>query len=158
MREHVFSAREALRIAVEMERRGEAFYRRAAGFSTDPGAVKALNQLAADERAHCAEFMRMARQESVTEDAYDPEVSAYLTAVAADVVFSEGLVALRNTGFDDPRQVILEAIRSEKDSILFYTELAGLGAGAEIFNEIIRQEKAHLRMLQRRLGDLEAED
>ena len=44
---HAFNDREGLRIAVEMERRGEEFYRRSARISRNPQTVKVLEQLAA---------------------------------------------------------------------------------------------------------------
>ena len=56
---HVFSDLEGLRIAVEMERRGEAFYRRAAKISKSPETVALLNQLMEDEKRHGAEFQRL---------------------------------------------------------------------------------------------------
>ena len=157
---HSFSDAEGLRIAIEMERRGEAFYRRSARISRNPDTVRVLEQLAADEMIHRAEFEKLLQRTDVSEEEYDPETNAYLTALAADVVFSEGLMALRHTGFESPEGALLEAIQSEKDSVLFYTELAERateeGARA-IFNEIIFQEKAHLRTLQLRLAKLISE-
>ena len=56
---HVFSDIEGLRIAVEMERRGEDFYRRAARVSRTQETVALLNALADDETMHCREFQRL---------------------------------------------------------------------------------------------------
>ena len=56
---HVFSDVEGLRIAVEMERRGEDFYRRAAKVSRAPETVSLLNDLADDEVLHGREFQRL---------------------------------------------------------------------------------------------------
>ena len=56
---HVFSDVEGLRIAVEMERRGEDFYRRAAKVSRGQEMVALLNALAADELLHGREFQRL---------------------------------------------------------------------------------------------------
>ena len=81
-------------------------------------------------------------------------------AIAADVVFSEGLMALKQHGFDSPQGALLEAIQSEKDSVLFYSELAAKAAddnARRIFDEIIRQEKGHMRLLQMRLANIESE-
>ena len=91
---------------------------------------------------------------------YDQEANAYLNAIAADVVFSDGLMALRTTGFETPEGAIMEAIRSEKDSVMFYSELAERASDKEaqdIFAEIIFQEKAHLRTLQLRLAKIISE-
>ena len=107
-----------------------------------------------------AEFEKLIDKANLSDKEYDQETNAYLTAIAADVVFSDGLMALRSTGFETPEGALLEAIRSEKDSVLFYTELASRALDKEavqIFEEIIFQEKAHLRTLQLRLAKLTSE-
>ena len=157
---HAFNDREGLRIAMEMERRGEDFYRRSARISKNPETVKVLLQLAADEALHRAEFERLLSGVEVSEVEYDHETNAYLSAIAADVVFSDGLMALKQQGFDSPQGALLEAIQSEKDSVLFYSELAEQAAddnAKRIFCEIIRQEKGHMRLLQMRLANIESE-
>lgn len=155
--EHVFSDLEGLRIAIEMERRGEAFYRRAARISKTPGTIALLNGLAGDEQVHATRFQILcdeecARDAAACEEAYDPETSAYLSAIAADIIFPGGLMALRQSGFDSPEAVLRAAIASEKDSILFYTELANCardGHAREVFLEIARQEREHMLCLQK---------
>lgn len=161
---HVFNDLEGLRIAAEMERRGEAFYRSAARVSKSREAIELLNALAEDERVHLAEFNRLYEEAAQRQDVYDPysdEANAYLTAVAADIVFPGGLMALRHDGFDSPQAVLNHAIASEKDSILFYTELAERSAdpkSAQTFHEIARQERAHMQRLCRQLGNLLREE
>ena len=157
---HSFSDAEALRIAIEMEARGEAFYTKAARISKNPDTVKVFEQLAADERIHRAEFEKLVVKADLSHVDYDQETNAYLNAIAADVVFSDGLMALRTTGFETPEGALMEAIRSEKDSVMFYSELAERASDKEaqdIFSEIIIQEKAHLRTLQLRLAKIIAE-
>ena len=154
---HVFSDLEGIRIAIEMERRGESFYRRAARVSRSPQTVELLNALAGDEQVHRAEFERLYAAESdagLSDAAYDDETNAYLTAIAAEVVFPQGLVGLKEEGFDNPAGVLRSAIASEKDSILFYTELQERTSdphAREVFMEIARQERGHMFRLQRQL-------
>ena len=154
---HVFSDLEGIRIAIEMERRGESFYRRAARVSKCEDTVKMLLSLAADEMHHKAEFERLYKQESeagMSDKAYDDETNAYLTAIAAEVVFPRGLMALKDEGFENPEAVLLHAIASEKDSVLFYSEMQMHTSDAhakDVFGEIIRQERGHLFRLQRQL-------
>ena len=95
---HVFSDLEGIRIAIEMERRGEAFYRRAARVSRSEETIALLNALANDETNHRAEFERLYRNESgaLSSAAYDDETNAYLSAIAAEFMFPEGLMALRS--------------------------------------------------------------
>ena len=59
MPSHAFSDSEGVRIAVEIERRGGDFYRRAAKITKDEAARAFLNELAADEEAHMREFSRL---------------------------------------------------------------------------------------------------
>lgn len=154
---HIFSDLEGLRIAIEMERRGESFYLRAARVSRDQETIDMLKSLAADEQRHRAEFERLYKDEEesgMSDKAYDDETNAYLTAIAADVVFPKGLMALKDEGFENPAAVLNYAIASEKDSILFYSELMNLTPDAHargVFAEIIRQERGHMARLQRKL-------
>ena len=157
---HIFSDLEGIRIAIEMERRGESFYRRAAKVSKCAETIRLLNALAADEDHHRAEFERLLNAEmerGMSDCPYDDETNAYLTAIAADVVFPRGLMALRNEGCENPEAVLLYAIASEKDSILFYTEMSSRTPdehAREVFGEITRQERAHMFRLQRQLDQI----
>lgn len=156
-----FSDLEALRIAAEMERRGGEFYSHAARIAKNPDTVAMLKVLAADEVVHEQEFLRLAAalpQLPVESDYYDEETSAYLSAVAAEVVFQRGLMSLvKGRGFESPRAILETAIQSEKDSILFYSEMIVQARNAEagsVFQEIVRQEKFHLSKLQKMLMEL----
>ncbi|MBP3410828.1 MAG: ferritin family protein [Clostridia bacterium] len=154
---HVFSDLEGLRIAIEMERRGESFYRRAARVSKSEETIAMLNSLANDELHHRAEFERLYKAElegGMSDKAYDDETNAYLTAIAAEVVFPKGLMVLKEVGFENAEAVLHHAIQSEKDSILFYGELSSRTPdehAKEVFAEIMRQEKGHMFRLQRNL-------
>ena len=157
---HDFNDLEGLRIAVEMEKRGEALYRKAARVSKLPEVKAMLEALARDEVAHAAEFEALQKEACARRDAcvsYGEEASAYLSAVAADIVFPGGLMALREEGFDDIRAVLDYAIVSEKDSILFYLELARLSsdeAARSVFLSIAEQERGHMRRLCRQRAEL----
>lgn len=160
--EHQFTDLEGLRIAVEMEKRGEAFYRRAARISRSEPAARLLNAMAEEERLHGQEFQALldsacARRPCGCDELYDPETSAFLSAVAADIIFPGGLMAFRQTGFEDRRAVFSAAIASEKDSVLFYTELARCARNAharDVFTDIAAQERRHMARLQRGLEAL----
>ena len=159
---HVFSDSEGVRIAVEIERRGGDFYRRAARITKDETARAFLNELATDEEAHMSEFSRLGeRIEGQSGAVYSAEESAYLSAVAADVVFTDGLRGLARTGLESPRAILEHSIQSEKDSILFYGEMAGLThdeRAKSLFCDIIAQEKMHLSRLQQMLNEQSEKD
>lgn len=157
---HQFSDLEGLRIAVEMERRGVEFYRRAARLTKSEGIVRMLEDLAAEEESHRRDFARILEEQCAGRSAeaavcYSGETSAYLSAIAADIVFPGGLMEVnRRGGFDSLSAILTTAIDSEKNSILFYTELRDLTGdeGAKnAFGSVISQEKVHLARLQQQL-------
>lgn len=148
---HWFNDIEGLRIAAEMERRGQLFYQRSARISRSPEALELLNSLAADEREHYEIFLGLYEAVSAENPAvtnYNRESSAFLSAIAADIVFAGGLTQLGvEAGFDDPKAILRYGIQSEKDSILFYSELVKQTENAVVertFREIIEQEMEHL--------------
>lgn len=154
-----FNDMEGLRIAAEMEKRGGEFYRLAARVSRSEEAVSLLTSLAADEAVHLKEFQKLYEKEAAREDAhyYPPEKGAYLTALAAEIAFPEGVVGLAD-GLESPEAILKKAIRSEEDSIRFYGEMAEAAecqATGRVFGDIIRQEKGHLNRLQKMLSELE---
>lgn len=112
---------------------------------------------------HAREFERLydralQTHENAAEERYDEETSAYLNAVAADIVFSSGLMALRRTGFENPVAVLEYAIQSEKDSILFYSELARMrkerAVPARLFWKSPVRSAGHLARLVGRLNQI----
>ena len=159
---HAFNDLEGLRIAAEMEKRGHEYYRRAAKLSKSPEAVDMLLFLAEDESRHQAEFQRLSARilDKHAEAAdYSMEASAYLSAIAAEIIFTDGLIATaKKHGFDNPRTILEGAIESEKDSILFYAELERLTQDDEsraVFAEIGRQERGHMSQLMHMLSRID---
>ena len=161
---YAFNDLEGLRIAVEMEKRGELFYTRASRISRNPETVALLQALAREESQHARDFQELYDRECDGKaqrdgsrscaESYNPETSAYLAAIAADIIFPGGLRGLADVGFDDPAAVLRAAIASEKDSILFYSELGGFAHDAharEVFEAIAAQERGHMVRLLNRL-------
>lgn len=154
-----FNDLEGLCIAMEMERRGEDFYRRAAQVSRTQEMVDLLESLAADEQRHCRSFAELYEAAGADKgnEPYDAEASAYLSALAAEIAFPDGLMALRRKGFEDAAAVLEVAIQSEQDSILFYSELSARCHDRQTratFEEIASQERGHLEQLKARLAAL----
>lgn len=151
---YLFNEKEGLRIAAEIERRGLGFYEHARRV-TKSSAVKALlDDLIEDERGHLNEFARLSEAHPGGGE-YDMETNIYLSAIAADIVFSGGLSALaEGDGLESTISILKYSIASEKDSILFYQALIEKIAGEDtrnVFREIIRQEMVHLSRLQAQL-------
>ena len=63
MESHAFSDLEGLRIAVEMERRGVEFYRRAARLTKSGSIVEMLEELAAEEEGHQRDFSKLMEEQ-----------------------------------------------------------------------------------------------
>lgn len=153
-----FDDLEGIRIAVEMERRGRDFYEMAARLTKNQQMNELLLKLKAEEVVHMQQFGRLYDREQKRAEQIKPysrETSAYLTALAADIVFSDGLVAVGvKGGFDDPVVMLTEAVESEQESIDFYSTLAKETEDdhtRDIFREIIAQEKTHQERLRAQL-------
>jgi rubrerythrin len=158
---HQFSDLEGLRIAMEMERRGYEFYRRAARLTKSECIVQMLEELAIEEEGHERDFAKLLEDQCAGRFAeasvcYSGETSTYLSAIAADIVFPGGLMEVgRRGGFDNLAAILTTAIDSEKNAILFYSELRDLtkDEGArQAFGSVIAQEKVHLARLQEQLN------
>lgn len=161
MQVYDFNDLEGIRIAVEMERRGRDFYDAAARVARSEQMREMLKKLKAEEVVHMQQFGRLHEREQGNMAAakpYSRETSAFLTALAADIVFSDGLVAVGvKGGFDDPAVMLREAIESEQESIDFYTTLERETEddhAKEIFREIIAQEQSHQERLRAQLNKL----
>ena len=160
---HTFSDREALRIAAEIERKGERFYRMAQNLAGEGAVYNLLEMLRAQERVHAERFERMVAELEVEDEdseiPYDYEANAFLTAIAAEIVFPGGVMAsMINRKLETVRDVLLYAIGAEKDSILFYTGMLANSKSAaytQAITEIIQEEKSHLYDLQRLLEKTE---
>ena len=152
-----FGDLEGLKIAAEMEKRGGEFYRLAAKVSRSQEAKELLTSLAADEAVHLREFQRLyEKAESENRSPYVPERAAYLSAMAAEIAFPEGVVGAADK-LGSPKAILEHAIQSEQDSIRFYTELtktSGCEPMVSVFEDIIRQETGHLHRLQKMLSEL----
>ena len=151
-----FSGVDALRIAIEMEKRGMEMYKRAARLSSSENAKELFTRLESDEREHRDRFAGLYDKYQSREAVLDfGESSEYLSALASEIVFSGGLVGLGlDDGFDDTKRILKNAIDAERDSILFYEALTASGSvDNELYNEIISQEKRHLTELTQMLKE-----
>ncbi len=154
---HQFSDREALHIAAQIERKGERFYRMAQSVAGSGPAGPLLEMLRRQELAHAQRFEQMLEtlRDGEEDESYDLETSSYLSAIAAEVVFPGGVLAsLMNRKLETVRDVLLCAIGSEKDSLLFYMELlieTRSEQTAQVLRSIVAEEKRHLVDLQQLL-------
>jgi len=116
--------------------------------------------VAEEEKIHLSQFRRLydlaLEQDGAVE--YDEETNAYLSALAAEYVFPGGLAEVMCE--PTARGILQSAIRSEQESIAFYTKMsqaAYLDSARRRFQEIADTERAHLESLQVRLDQVSSE-
>lgn len=151
-----FNAAEAFEMAIQIEKNGAAFYRKAAALQKNDEDKKFLETIAKMEDRHQGgvEEMQTALAETEKgETVFDPneEMSLYLKAMA-DAHGGEGNpeVAAQLTGEESMPQIIKTAIEMEKESILFYIGLKNMvppKLGREKIDEIIIEEQKHVVQL-----------
>lgn len=152
-----FNADNILEVAQQLERNGAKFYRQAAETASNASNKAFLSDLADMEADHEATFGAMRIELSENEKAgtvFRPEGDAaiYLQALADTRVFFEKEI--------DPHsieEIYKVAIMAEKDSIVFYLGLQDMvpeALGKNRIDQIINEEKGHLRLLSQKLIEL----
>ena len=149
-----FSANEVFQMAIQMEKNGAAFYRKAAEAAADEKNKKFLQELADMEVEHERTFTDLRQQLTEQERAatvFDPEGEAamYLKALVDTRVFFE-----KDIDVTSMRDILMAAIEAEKDSIVFYLGMKDAvpdDLGKSRLDAIIREEMGHVRLLSRKL-------
>jgi rubrerythrin len=138
--------------AVLIEQRGIKLYTDAAkGLKNEP-ARNILLHLAEQERQHEQYFLQL-KDEAKAHDSrkvdMDDQSVGYLAALAKSEIFADDGKPY-DQKFKTLQDVIEFGMQAEKDSILFYVELARLGweeTTRSILQSIIKEEKKHLVQL-----------
>lgn len=165
-----FNADEVFRIAIEIEKNGITFYGKAKEILKDEEVKGIFSQLEKEEEQHLGNLEKMraglpasAKQRTV----YDPsndikrtsdeETDQYIQDVAHMNVFrnSQNVEKYVNE-IKTVEDALRLAIQFEKDSITFYLILRDLteeDKGREFLDDILAEEKDHLKKLSRRLRD-----
>ncbi len=146
-------------VALGIERNGVAFYEGLAESKHGLKGTSAYRYLADKEREHIDTFQRMLgslKGDHLPEEVTD-EYQDYLKALVDSSVFTDDQVA-RDTALkvSSDAEAIQIGIGTEKDSILFYSELRGLvrRPDRDTLDRIISEEKSHLRQLRDMKSDL----
>lgn len=143
---NITTSREALIVAVELEKRAVSFYERADMVFED-GAIRALlRQLKAEELQHQARFEAL-----IEEEPGKDELSLLLSAEADGLLFAGGLLeAARKGAFESRASLLKYAIDQEQQAMDGYRGFADLceGEARATFLAIAREEKQHLDKLE----------
>ena len=156
-----FNLDEIFTIAVDIEKNGETFYRKAAELTKEKNAKKLLADLADWEKGHIKIFSDLrARMLDASEKAlaWDPygEVELYLQSVANRNVFNVDQDYAKFAESHSSIKEILEfALAREKESVVFYTALdmafpEDLSGGK--VTAIIKEEIGHIRLITEKLA------
>jgi len=158
-----YNAREILEIAINIERNGADYYRKATELFENEGLKKLLLQLAEWEETHIEAFKQMAKSvETYIDELGDfrPEEYIKITprAMASLAVFSTGSDPEQMIrGLKNRREILEKALKFEKDTIIFYQGLkdfAGNSAGFDKIDQIISEEQKHIDIIQQSLKGL----
>lgn len=153
----LFTAAQALEMAMEIERNGETFYNEAAAKSADPEVKALFEDLAIQEQAHYRVFQNMlertdpdAAPSTAYPTAYYDEYKAYVQVAMENALFTGPAKALALAEKAEDRETALRAAMGfEKDTLLFFYDLREMVSEGEkeAISKIIKEEKKHLRRL-----------
>ena len=146
------SGTELINIAIDIEKRGIAFYDIMATSSENEATRDVFVYLTKMEREHVEIFQGMldeAKKYHLPE-AYTKENASYLQALVDSTAFTDDMVISEMaTQADSDIKALELAIYAEKDSILFYYEMKDMipPRAKATMERIINEEKSHLRDL-----------
>lgn len=154
----LFSDLEGLRIAIEIEDRGRAFYMEAYKQVKAQEHKDLFLLLKNEELQHLEKFTEIfdsvkLNKEAHSEDyLFDPDCSRYLTVLAEEHVFPKAQDAAAKIAELNSIIAILNlAMQAEKDSILFYDELANNSKfedAKKVFQILKAEEQTHVIKLR----------
>ena len=157
------NAFEVFEVAVQIERNGAKFYRKAAELFNEPDIRNMFLELADWETKHEQIFNDMGKQLSKPnkksrffgpeKKLLDPKLMACLAVFGTGSEPVHWLRSLENTA-----EVLKRAIEKEKDSITFYKGLKDFASGRDGKNkvdDIIEEEMRHIEILSQALKQRE---
>ncbi len=153
-----FHANEIAKIAVEIERKGRAFYLRVAEMATTERCRELFLFLAEEEGKHEAIFFSlMERLGKIELPAWSSqeEYGSYLQAlIESHALFNSGLAEKNMGDAGDEESAIRMAMSFEKDTLLFFIEMESLVPDSEksAVRQCIEEERLHLRRLREMLN------
>lgn len=160
----LFSDLEGLRIAMSIEASGRDFYQQAYQQAKEDSHKDLFSLLKREEVAHYETFRGIFNQVKENKEAgsdeylFDEETSRYLTVLAEGHIFPTGENAeVKIAEASTIVEILYMAIQAEKDSILFYDELASKSKFEEakkIFTLLKAEEQIHVVKLRQILDAL----
>ncbi|KAF1855290.1 hypothetical protein Lal_00001069 [Lupinus albus] len=156
--ENTFSDLEGLRVAIEIEARGKAFYHQAYEQAVHQEHKDLFLFLMNEEAQHLELFTQIftavseRKEAHSTEYLFDPETYRYLTVLAESHIFpQESMAGEKIAELNSVRSILHTAMQAEKDSILLYDELsrnAKFDDARKIFARLKIEEQSHVVKLR----------
>lgn len=159
-----FNADEVFEMGMDIERSGEAFYRKAAELAKDPRVKEVLTKLMREERKHYGIFKKWRESlepKSSMPTVVDPEgqQSLYLEALVKSRLFgnekeAEEVAAKVASGVE----ALKAALAFEKDTILFFEAMKGMtreDLGRGDIDKLIAEECRHVAQIGRAIREAE---
>ena len=145
----LFDVVELVRVAVEDERTGGAFYAAAAERAEDPNLKATFADLADQERYHQARFEKMLAElgDVRPPELYSGEYASYLGALTRDRAFPDETSAVRMAEQCEDDLAFLDvALGFERNTLNLVNEMRVLVSEADkdIVDDITCEEQAHL--------------
>lgn len=144
----VHNEREALCVAVEMERRAIRMYERALLLVEDEAVRKGIESILQQERRHLSSFIKMRESHPASAE----EESLLVQAMGAEALFPGGVIQMeRSQGLTSLAGLYSFAIDSEQHAMETYRSFAEKcqdSSVSEIFRIIAEEESAHLVSLR----------
>ena len=155
----LFEIAELLKIGVEDEISGVAFYGMLAEKTKNPAMRKVYASLADQERYHQERFQKMLDElgEYEAPESYSGEYVAYLRALLDSRAFKDPETAKKLAAeTPDDKEAIKLAIRFERDTLGLMNELRDMvpKKDQDVVDNLAREEQAHLVELTRALESL----
>jgi rubrerythrin len=160
----MFSLKDIIDLAIQIEKNGERVYRSAIEKISDPSLTSLLKWLADEEAEHIGWFTELKKKAKKTIN--DPKLEEMGKTILLDVI-GEQSFSLKHQDFTKIQHVkdlFAISIEFEKDTVLFYQMLLPFIEDKDVeeqLNTIIAEEHHHIRKLQgfleSRISDLERE-
>jgi rubrerythrin len=150
--------KDAIKTAIQMEKDGYSFYKKAAAQTKSEAGRDIFESLAQDEEVHLDVFQKMF-QERIGREEWDDLVNS--SKKYQDIpIFPKDLKSVEGANPDvNDLDAIRMAMDSEKEAIDYYTEIWTLVTEEEvkkIINKIIDQERNHYFLLQQEFDHLDS--
>lgn len=156
----IFSGGEILDVALQIERNGHRFYAELRERAENDKVKELASYLAEQELQHIRDFEALKDRIGDFQppwESYPGEYEAYMRALAEGQIFNDPVGKKLLEGATTEDEALFAAMGFEKDSIVFYSEMARLVPERErnVVEELARQEREHLMKLSRMRREME---